>query len=129
VELLLGGPAFIVLDRKAKKGERVKLDFLLGAFCVALSSLATQAQGDTFFYCKGDECVGRHEDHPDTYGRAPLGTYQNPIQDDFGGDLSGPVHRGMYCVRGVWHQGWLRSWERSPVIKPSCGAAVHQLPG
>lgn len=59
----------------------------------------------------------------------PYGTYQNPVQDPpFTGDWSEPVHRGMYCVKGTWHQGWLRPWETSPVIKPSCGTAVYQLP-
>ena len=58
----------------------------------------------------------------------PYGTYYNPVQDPpFTGDWSGPVHRGMYCVGGTWHQGWLRSWEVSPVIKPSCGTAVYQI--
>lgn len=56
------------------------------------------------------------------------GTYYNPIQDPpFAGDWSVPVHRGMYCVRGTWHYGWLRPWERSPVIKDSCGTAVYQI--
>jgi hypothetical protein len=58
----------------------------------------------------------------------PLGTYNNPIQDELEGDLSVPVHRGMYCAAGAWHHGWLRPWERSPVIKPSCGSAVYQMP-
>lgn len=58
----------------------------------------------------------------------PYGTYYNPVQDEpFTGDWSGPVHRGMYCVNGTWHQGWLREWEVSPVIKPSCGTAVYQI--
>ena len=58
----------------------------------------------------------------------PYGTYYNPVQDPpFAGDWSVPVHRGMYCVQGTWHYGWLRPWERSPVIKPSCGTAVYQI--
>ena len=58
----------------------------------------------------------------------PYGTYYNPVQDPpFVGDWSVPVHRGMYCVQGTWHQGWLRSWETSPVIKPSCGTAIYQI--
>lgn len=58
----------------------------------------------------------------------PYGTYYNPVQDPpFAGDWSVPVHRGMYCVGGTWHYGWLRPWERSPVIKPSCGTAVYQI--
>lgn len=70
-----------------------------------------------------DECVGR------SVGPAnPLGTYNNPIQDELEGDLSVPVHRGMYCAAGEWHHGWLRPWERSPVIKASCGTAVYQMP-
>ena len=59
----------------------------------------------------------------------PYGTYQNPVEDPpFTGDWSGPVHRGMYCVAGVWHHGWLREWEDSPVVKPSCGSAIYQVP-
>lgn len=59
---------------------------------------------------------------------APYGTYYNPVEDPpFEGDWSVPVHRGMYCVKGTWHYGWLRPWERSPVIKESCGTAVYQI--
>ena len=59
----------------------------------------------------------------------PYGTYQNPIEDEpFTGDWTGPVHRGMYCVSGHWHHGWLREWEGSIVIKPSCGSAAYQVP-
>ena len=58
----------------------------------------------------------------------PLGTYNNPIEDEPGGDLSVPVHRGMYCVAGASHHGWLRPWERSPVIEASCGSAADQMP-
>jgi hypothetical protein len=72
--------------------------------------------------CKGDECVGRSVGPAD-----PLGSYNNPIEDKLGGDLLVPVHRGMYCAAGAWHHGWLRPWERSPVIKPSCGSAVYQM--
>ena len=58
----------------------------------------------------------------------PYGTYYNPVQDPpFVGDWSVPVHRGMYCVQGTWHYGWLRPWERSPVIKQSCGTAIYQI--
>lgn len=59
---------------------------------------------------------------------ARLGTYHNPIPDVKGGDLSAPVHRGMYCANGARHYGWLRPWESSPVIKASCGAAADQMP-
>jgi hypothetical protein len=59
---------------------------------------------------------------------APLGSYANPIPDVMGGDLSAPVHRGMYCANGAWHYGWLRPGERSPVIKASCGSAASQMP-
>ncbi|MBY6242683.1 hypothetical protein [Methylosinus sp. Sm6] len=59
---------------------------------------------------------------------APLGSYYNPIPDVKGGDLSVPVHRGMYCANGAWHYGWLRPWEHSPVIKASCGGAAAQMP-
>lgn len=59
----------------------------------------------------------------------PYGTYQNPIQDPpFAGDWSVPVHRGMYCVQGLWHYGWLRPWEGNMVVKPSCGEAAYQVP-
>jgi len=54
----------------------------------------------------------------------PYGTYQNP----FVGDWSVPVHRGMYCVQGQWHYGWLRPWEGNMVIKSSCGSAAYQIP-
>ena len=58
----------------------------------------------------------------------PYGTYYNPVQDPpFTGDWSVPVHRGMYCVRGTWHSGWLRPWEGTVVIRPSCGTAVYQI--
>ena len=60
--------------------------------------------------------------------QAPYGTYYNPVQDPpFVGDWSVPVHRGMYCVQGTWHYGWLRPWEASPVIKRSCGTAIYQI--
>ena len=60
--------------------------------------------------------------------QAPYGTYYKPVQDPpFVGDWSVPVHRGMYCVQGTWHYGWLRPWEASPVIKRSCGTAIYQI--
>ena len=63
------------------------------------------------------------------YAGYPYGTYQNPIQDrPLDGDWSVPLHRGMYCVQGLWHYGWLRPWEGKMVIKPSCGEAVNQIP-
>jgi hypothetical protein len=59
---------------------------------------------------------------------APYGTYYNPIEDHpFDGDWSGPVHRGMYCVNGTWHHGWLREGEGKMVIKDSCGTAIYQI--
>ncbi len=85
--------------------------------------IAASAHADTYWYCKGDVCTGRSVGPSD-----PLGTYNNPVQDELGGDLSVPVHRGMYCVAGTWHYGFLRPWERSPVIKASCGSAVYQIP-
>ena len=58
----------------------------------------------------------------------PYGTYYNPVQyEPFVGYWSVPVHRGMYCVKGTWHYGWLRPWEKSPVIKDSCGTAIYQI--
>ena len=63
------------------------------------------------------------------YAGYPYGTYQNPIWDrPLDGDWSAPVHRGMYCVQGLWHYGWLRPWEGKMVIKPSCGEAINQIP-
>lgn len=97
--------------------------FIVAVWCLAL---AGASRADTFIYCKGDECIGRQTDSRER--GAGYGTYQNPVVDDFGGDTSVPLHRGMYCVRGVWHYGFLRPWERSPVIKPSCGTALYQLP-
>ena len=79
------------------------------AIAAATIIAATSAHADTYWYCKGDE-------------------YSNPIQDELEGDLSAPVHRGTYCAAGAWHYGWLRPWERSPVIKSSCGSAVYQMP-
>jgi hypothetical protein len=98
---------------------------VLAAPIVATAIASSSAHADTYWHCKGDECLGVTEDHPSP---PALGTYDNPIPDVIAGDLSGPIHRGMYCVRGEWHQGWLRRGERSPVIKPSCGDAVYQMP-
>ena len=94
---------------------------------VAAIIAGTPACADTYWHCKGDECLGVQEDHPSA-GAPAVGTYDNPIQDVIGGDLSGPVHPGMYCVHGLWHQGYLRRGEHSPVIRPSCGSAVYQIP-
>jgi hypothetical protein len=66
---------------------------------------ATSAYADSYWYCKGDECVGRSVGPSN-----PLGTYNNPIQDELEGDLSVPVHRGTYCAAGAWHHGWLRPY-------------------
>ncbi len=100
---------------------------IIVAAIVATMVASASAHADTYWYCKGGECVGRTEGNSGASGPA-LGTYNNPVQDVIAGDLSGPIHRGMYCVRGEWHQGWLRRGERSPVIKPSCGDAVYQMP-
>jgi len=40
---------------------------------------ATSAHSDTYWYCKGDECVGRS-----VGPSSPLGTYSNPIIDEPG---------------------------------------------
>ena len=94
------------------------------AIAAATLIAATSAYADTYWHCKGDECFGRSEGSSDG-----VGTYNNPIiEHELGGDLSVPVHRGMYCAAGAWHYGWLRPWERSPVIKASCGSAVYQMP-
>ena len=97
------------------------------AAIIATASASLYARADTYWHCRGDECVGVTEDQSKSSGPA-LGTYDNPIPDVIAGDLSGPIHRGIYCVKGQWHQGWLRRGERSPVIKPSCGDAVYQMP-
>ena len=89
---------------------------------IAEYNVVPASKADTYWYCKGDECVGRSVGPSN-----PLGTYNNPIQDELEGDLSVPVHRGTYCAAGAWHYGWLRPWERSPVIKSSCGSAVYCL--
>ena len=93
------------------------------AIAAATVIVATSAYADTYWYCKGDECVGKSVEKSSS-----LGSYNNPIEDELEGDLSVPVHRGMYCADGAWHHGWLRPWEKSPVIKPSCGAAAYQMP-
>jgi hypothetical protein len=92
------------------------------AVAAATIIAAMSAHADTYWYCKGDECVGR------SIGPSnPLGTYNNPIQDEL--DFSVPVHRGTDCAAGAWHYGWLRPGrERSPVLKSSCGSAVYQMP-
>ena len=95
----------------------------IAAIAAATIIAATSAHADTIWHCKGDECWGRSVGPSN-----PLGTYNNPIEDEPGGDLSVPVHRGMYCVAGASHHGWLRPWERSPVIEASCGSAADQMP-
>ena len=82
--------------------------------------LTAPASADALLYCHDGICVQQNVN--------PLGSYDNPIEDHIGGDLSGPVHRGMYCELGQWHHGWLRAWEVSPVVKPTCGSAVYQMP-
>jgi hypothetical protein len=83
----------------------------LTAVTAAAILVAASAHADTYWYCKGNECVGHSYGYvnPDA-----LGTYNNPIEDELGGDLSVPVHRGMYCVAGTWHHGWLRPWGKKP---------------
>ncbi len=99
------------------------MKLILRAAAVAVIT-TTLAHADTYWYCKGDECVGRS-----VGPSAPLGTYANPIIDEQGaGDQRFPVHPGMYCAGGNWHRGWLRPWETSPVIKASCGAAIYSMP-
>ncbi len=80
---------------------------------------------DTLSLCNdsGDTCIVKKMPN----GPA-LGTFQNPIVDDYGvGDYRFRVHRGMYCANETWHRGYLRPWEKSPVIKPSCGGAITQI--
>jgi hypothetical protein len=100
-------------------GTAMKITAIAAATMIA----ATSAHADTYWYCKGDECVGRSVGPSN-----PLGTYNNQKKDELEGDLSVPVHRGMYCAASGWHHGWLLSLERSPVIKASCGSTVYQMP-
>src|ERR1700726_2437440 len=51
------------------------------AIAAATIIAATSAHADTYWYCKGDECVGRSVGPTN-----PLGTYINPIQDELEGD-------------------------------------------
>jgi hypothetical protein len=51
------------------------------AIAAATIIAATSAHADTYWYCKGDECVGRSVGPSN-----PLGTYNNPIQDELEGD-------------------------------------------
>jgi hypothetical protein len=99
----------------------MKITAIAAATIIAATS--AYANTNTLWYCKGDECMGRSVGPSD-----PLGTYNNPIEDELGGDLSVPIHRGIYCAAGAWHHGWLRPGEHSPVIKASCGSAVYQMP-
>jgi hypothetical protein len=102
-----------------KSSDVIKSLEVIAAAVIATMVVSSPAHAETNWYCKGDECVGRTEDR--------VGTYNNPIPDVYNGDLSG-LHQGMYCVNGQWHEGFLRRGERSPVIKPSCGDAVYQMP-
>lgn len=98
-----------------------------------LSFCALSARGQYLAESRIDE-LNQRVPEPEPPARtdtrpAPIGTYSNPIQDKAGdGAWSARVHPGMYCVAGKWHRGWLRPGEKSPVIKPSCGSAVDQIP-
>jgi len=85
-----------------------------------LAALSAPAFAATVTVCSddGNECYQKK-------GVYTAGTYQNPIVDN-GGALptnyyENDLHRGMYCAGGNWHLGFLKAWERSPVIKRSCG--------
>jgi hypothetical protein len=84
--------------------------------------IAGPAFADSVIRCNesGDTCVVR---------RIPTeGTFQQPIQDELPDEYPpGYLHSGLYCVQGLWHRGWLKPGERSPVIRPSCGSAFYQI--
>jgi len=70
----------------------------------------------------GSECYQKKNVYTPPAPAAVVGSYGNPIIDDPSlGDHRFPVHAGLYCTYHVWHRGYLRPWETSPVIKPSCG--------
>jgi len=74
------------------------------------------AQADVMSLCNdsGDTCI--------VHKVQTAGTFENPINDNYPEEYrSGYLHAGMYCAAGNWHNGWLKPWERAPVIKPSCG--------
>ena len=80
----------------------MKITVIAGATIIA----ATSAHADTYWYCKGDECVGRSV-RPSN----PLGTYDNPIQDELEGDLSVPSSRDV-----------LYGWRMAPRMAAAMGA-------
>ena len=43
-------------------------------------------------------------------------------------ETAGRLQAGEIVKTWTDEDGWLRPWERSPVIKPSCGDAVYQMP-
>jgi hypothetical protein len=94
---------------------------LIFAICLLGTTWAdwpsTPAAAATVTVCTddGSECYMKK-------GVEPAGSLQNPLVDVYPEDYRrGFLHSGVYCAAGNWHQGWLQPWERSPVIKPSCG--------
>jgi hypothetical protein len=85
------------------------------------AALSAPAYAATVTVCSddGSECYMKKNVY------STVGTFDNPIVDGGGGlptnYYEDNLHRGMYCAAGNWHQGFLKAWERSPVIKPSCG--------
>ena len=94
------------------------------AIAAATIIVATSAYADSYWHCKGDNCVGVEETPT---APAPLGTYNNPIMDQYSPNYANP-RPGMYCVRGSWHSGWLRPGQSDPYIGSTCGSAVYQIP-
>ena len=88
------------------------------------AAMAGSASAATVTVCSddGQECFQKKGVYTAPAPAAVMGSYENPIIDDPSlGDHRFPVHAGLYCTYHVWHRGYLRPWETSPVIKPSCG--------
>ena len=88
--------------------------FALAFFIFVLAWLGL-ARAATVTICSddGNECYQKKNVQT-------AGSFENPIQDDYLPEYRG-LRTGTYCAAGAWHRGWLRPWEHSPVIKPSCG--------
>src|SRR5438128_1344152 len=86
-----------------------------------LAALSAPAYAATVTVCSdsGDECYQKKHVYTNNE------SFEHPIIDGDGGlpdnYYAHNLHRGMYCAAGNWHQGFLKAWERSPVIKRSCG--------
>jgi hypothetical protein len=94
----------------------MKAILLTATAIIALSASAAMVRADTIMRCNdaGDLCVMRK-----TPG---YGSFDNPIEDDYPDEYRpGYLHSGVYCAAGNCHRGYLKPWERSPIIKRSCG--------